>query len=522
MAIIDTSSGNVVLRVVYDGAPETGKTTSVVALAEGLSRPVYTPDQPGERTLFFDWMDYTGGLFEGMRIRCQVVSVPGQALLAARRASLVQTADVVVLVAHCGRDGVDSIVEQLHELRRELAVMDSPRAGILLQLNKRDADDAVPLPALRASLDRAGLQVGVVESIATRGQGVREAFVFAVRLGLDRVRELRRLGKLTAEQVEVEDGEDLLKQILAQDAAPVWTVPATPRVNTASPKTPESPVNLGDPRPSEARTALAAEVAADPLEVAALSDVELTERSPSVEPVPTLPDQHIPSGMIWPPIEGRIVLADATAEPLTARRTRDGWLALVGDRWLLHSVTEAEYADVNLARAELVAWARHHAALASLLSGPRAIVVAPSAAGSWRVWQIVKRRDSLRDLAATSLHLDRPGAVVEALVRIGRRLVEFERTRAHTPHNLPCALDSVGDQDGRVQYIGLMPPPAALGDGEESAQPNILVRLLRPILGDWAQRRDVLLPAIQEHSYQRSSDINKDVVKQLENLFRSL
>src|SRR5690606_41198105 len=71
----------------------------------------------------------------------------------------------------------------------------------------------------------------------SRGQGVREAFVFAVRLGLDRVRELRRLGKLTAEQVEVEDGEDLLKQILAQDAAPVWTVPATPRVNTASPKT---------------------------------------------------------------------------------------------------------------------------------------------------------------------------------------------------------------------------------------------------------------------------------------------
>ena len=71
MAVLDARSDAVVIRIVYDGAPMAGKTTSVGALGRGLGSNVLTPAEVGGRTLYFDWLDYTGGLFEGHRIRCQ-------------------------------------------------------------------------------------------------------------------------------------------------------------------------------------------------------------------------------------------------------------------------------------------------------------------------------------------------------------------------------------------------------------------------------------------------------------------
>ena len=75
MATLDKQRDLVVVRIVYDGPPMSGKTTSVRALAEGLGRPAETPDEVNGRTLFFDWVDYVGGMFEGHRIRCQIVTV---------------------------------------------------------------------------------------------------------------------------------------------------------------------------------------------------------------------------------------------------------------------------------------------------------------------------------------------------------------------------------------------------------------------------------------------------------------
>src|ERR1700761_5646260 len=98
MAILDPRSDAVVIRVVYDGAPMAGKSTSVRALGRGLGGKVVTPAEISGRTLYFDWLDYTGGLFEGRRIRCQIVSVPGQAALAPRRRHLLESADAVVFV----------------------------------------------------------------------------------------------------------------------------------------------------------------------------------------------------------------------------------------------------------------------------------------------------------------------------------------------------------------------------------------------------------------------------------------
>src|SRR5262245_41782476 len=144
MAVLDPRDDSVVIRIVYDGAPMAGKTTSVGALGRGLGAGVHSPAALDGRTLFFDWLDYTGGLFEGHRIRCQIVTVPGQATLAPRRRRLLETADVVVFVGDSSPEGFDADTRYLTALNSLLQSRSDPPIDIVLQSNKRDVPDAVP------------------------------------------------------------------------------------------------------------------------------------------------------------------------------------------------------------------------------------------------------------------------------------------------------------------------------------------------------------------------------------------
>ena len=138
MAVLDPRSDTVVIRVVYDGAPMAGKSTSVSALGAGLGVDVFSPTEVGGRTLYFDWLDYTGGLFEGRRIRCQIISVPGQATLAPRRRRLLESADAIVFVADSTPAGLNSDRGYLAGLYQVVARLDGPPVGVVLQANKRD------------------------------------------------------------------------------------------------------------------------------------------------------------------------------------------------------------------------------------------------------------------------------------------------------------------------------------------------------------------------------------------------
>lgn len=193
MAILDPAANEIVIRVLYDGPPEAGKTTSIRALATSFGQTSVTPEENATgRTQWFDWMEYVGGRFEGCRIRCQIVTVPGQRELGHRRRALLASADVVVFVGDSTPERGDVSLEYLEETRA-LLPRDTAPVGIVFQANKRDRPDAISLDALRA---RLGYSVVLVESIAADGTGIREAFVYAVRIALDRVKELIAGGRL--------------------------------------------------------------------------------------------------------------------------------------------------------------------------------------------------------------------------------------------------------------------------------------------------------------------------------------
>jgi signal recognition particle receptor subunit beta len=218
VAYLDREREVIVIRVVYDGPPEAGKTTSLRALAGSLGQRLESPAEEYGRTLFFDWMDYTAGRFEGYQIRCQIVSVPGQRELTPRRFRLVKDADVVVFVGDSAQARVVESLEYLRDVSRFLNRTATPPVGIIFQANKRDLPSAIPIDELRKLVHSGGNNIGVVESVAADGTGIRETFVFAVRLALDRVREQLQTHTLAVAKPEIDSSDALMEHLRSRES----------------------------------------------------------------------------------------------------------------------------------------------------------------------------------------------------------------------------------------------------------------------------------------------------------------
>jgi len=398
VAILDSESNAVVIRVVYDGAPMAGKTTSVCALGKGLGAGVYSPAELNGRTLYFDWLDYTGGLFEGHRIRCQIVGAPGQTALAARRRQILESADVVVFVGDSTPLGFEADRAYLGSLCSVLRQLSGPPIGIVLQANKRDLPDAVPIGRMRSMLDGLGMKVGVVESVATEGSGIREAFVFAVRLALDRVRELMRTGELRTGKPEIDTADQLLEQLKRREEGSLDLA---------------ADAVLGHTRLSEIRVTIASQVleqvvredaglSALPFQrlaaVGAIGEqrtsvqARLNESQQSTTGAnrrPNAPNERVASGMVWPPIDGRMILQEIGSSTVQLYSTVDGqWGAVVNDRWRIHTPAGAIYPTVEEGRPALIQLARQYAANVRIDTTERCVALADDGQGGYRLWHI--------------------------------------------------------------------------------------------------------------------------------------
>lgn len=173
----------VVLRIVVYGPASAGKTTTARALGQNLGRRIETPEEEEDgTTVFFDWMEYEGGTFEGSSVKVQLITVPGHDRT--RRLALLDVADVVIFVADSTEAVIDRSTEYFHEMIDELiAIKNDP--AVIVQANKRDSSTAVDIDIVRA---RFGMENNgpLVETVATESNGVRLVFVLAMRHGLER------------------------------------------------------------------------------------------------------------------------------------------------------------------------------------------------------------------------------------------------------------------------------------------------------------------------------------------------
>jgi signal recognition particle receptor subunit beta len=205
MAFVDASSGQVVLTLVYDGPARAGKTTSLTWLAHELGQPISKWENDEGRTLFCDWARYEGGLYRGRTIRCRLLTVPGQLRWFARRDKLLMLADAVIFVA-------DSTPAQIDETRLSFELLQTvlfeiePPPPIIVQANKQDDPTALSPHELEKLLSPA---VAVRATNAREGKGIRETFVKAVGLALERLKILDQQGKLLTLEDELRDFSSL-------------------------------------------------------------------------------------------------------------------------------------------------------------------------------------------------------------------------------------------------------------------------------------------------------------------------
>jgi signal recognition particle receptor subunit beta len=176
MTFINYASREINCKIVYYGPGLCGKTTNLQHIFEATS-----PQARGklislatetDRTLFFDFMPLELGTVRGFKTRFHLYTVPGQVFYDASRKLILKGVDGVVFVADSQEERMDANVESLYNLEENLRTQgyDLMKMPYVLQLNKRDLPNIVPVEDLRAELLRK--EEPVVEAVASTGAGV--------------------------------------------------------------------------------------------------------------------------------------------------------------------------------------------------------------------------------------------------------------------------------------------------------------------------------------------------------------
>ena len=195
MSFINYMAREINCKIVYYGPGLCGKTTNLQYIynktnpeAKGKMISLATET---ERTLFFDFLPLSLGEIRGFKTRFHLYTVPGQVFYDASRKLILKGVDGVIFVADSQLERLEANQESLDNLRTNLAEhgYSLEKIPYVIQYNKRDLPNALPLEELRQILNPIG--VLDFEASARTGQGVFETLKAVSKLVLT---ELKRGG----------------------------------------------------------------------------------------------------------------------------------------------------------------------------------------------------------------------------------------------------------------------------------------------------------------------------------------
>lgn len=415
MPLLDTSEGRVIVRIVYDGLPFAGKTTNLRQLCSFFTPlrrgELYTPEERDGRTLFFDWLRIDGGVVGGYRLRCEMVTVPGQSELRHRRASLIRNADGIVFVCEGTRS---SLEEARHHLAEMPALLGDRNVPVVIQANKQDAPGSLNADAIREVIGFP--EYPLVLARAAAGAGVRETAVMAIRAVADSVQKYL-----------LEHGPEALVGV-ADDPRSIYE-----RMKEG----PELVPNVVKPK------------------------VELPVAS---EPA-SLPNETAATGLVWPALLGRDILRRAAALPARLRNDLRGqntggegsgksdvFLYQAGS-WCLKTSIRRRFLDLEDARAALVQLARTKLSLGDLLLDHSAATVNRDATDVYWLWTVSPWVVTIQgEMAAAAASGDQK-ALERALRAYADAVVVSSQLAAERGLILDVHPGNFAVSDGQLRYI---------------------------------------------------------------------
>jgi mutual gliding-motility protein MglA len=166
-------------KIVFYGPGLSGKTTTLQKIHESV-RPTHRGEMmslatEGDRTLFFDFLPVKVDRVGEFSVRLALYTVPGQVFYNATRQLVLQSADGVVFVADSQPAALDNNLESMKNLEENLQAQGIrlEKFPLVIQYNKRDLTNVMPVSELRAKLNPRG--VPDFETCATSGRGVLDS-----------------------------------------------------------------------------------------------------------------------------------------------------------------------------------------------------------------------------------------------------------------------------------------------------------------------------------------------------------
>lgn len=176
MTYVNYAAKEINVKIVYYGPGLGGKTTNLQHIYErtapDLKGKLITLATETDRTLFFDFMPLDVGEIKGFKVRLHLYTVPGQVFYNASRKLILKGVDGVIMVCDSQRERMDANIESIRNLEQNLRengynLVDLP---YVLQLNKRDLQNVVPVEEMKAHL--VVKSEPVIEAVGTQGVGV--------------------------------------------------------------------------------------------------------------------------------------------------------------------------------------------------------------------------------------------------------------------------------------------------------------------------------------------------------------
>jgi len=189
--LVNPQKREVKFKIVYHGPALAGKTTNVVKIAERRGKEVLSFETREERTLVFDLLTEQRKVGD-FTLTFALYTVPGQHIYTDIRRTVMRGADGVVFVADSSERRLKENEEFLEVLAEDLALYgkDIKDTPLVLQYNKRDLPDAVPIEVLEERLNR--LSRPSVPAVAVKGEGVEETLETIIREVVRKFRSVLR------------------------------------------------------------------------------------------------------------------------------------------------------------------------------------------------------------------------------------------------------------------------------------------------------------------------------------------
>lgn len=183
MALINQSTRELHVKIVYYGPAKSGKTTNLEQIHDNVETS--TPEARGkmvslatsaDRTLFFDFYPLEAAVIKGFKTKFQLFTVPGQVIYNTTRQLVLRGVDGIVFVADSQYEKMQENVESFQNMEENLKAQNLNLAEIpyVIQYNKRDLDCLAPVDFLDYLINNKEVQVPAFEAAANQCEGVFE------------------------------------------------------------------------------------------------------------------------------------------------------------------------------------------------------------------------------------------------------------------------------------------------------------------------------------------------------------